>query len=287
MPVIATTSAKTCAWRSPFCPVVASSTSSTSSTGDCFSITRLILPSSSISPALFCSRPAVSIRTTSASSSAAARTASKATAAGSAPSRSLRMVGTPTRWPHVCSWSAAAARKVSAAPSTTSLSSATSTRASLPTVVVLPVPLTPTTRTTAGRSASRSTASERSMPGSTSRISSARSIARTCSGSFAPSTLTWVRSRSTSSVVGPTPTSAASRVSSTCSQVCSSNRSRESRSSKPWPSALFERASRARSRCSRPAEGAGRSIAGACSTSSLGLRSLLLRPGPLASSCGR
>ena len=55
--------------------------------------------------------------------------------------------------PQVCSWSAAAARKVSAAPSTTLRPSATRTRASLPQVVVLPVPLTPTTSTTAGRSA--------------------------------------------------------------------------------------------------------------------------------------
>jgi hypothetical protein len=64
-------------------------------------------------------------------------------------------VGTPTRSPQVCDWSAAAARNVSAAPSTTSLSSATRTRASLPTVVVLPVPLTPTTSTHAGRFSTR------------------------------------------------------------------------------------------------------------------------------------
>src|SRR5690625_7991061 len=38
-------------------------------------------------------------------------TASKATAAGSAPSRSERTVSTPTRAPQVASWSAAAARK--------------------------------------------------------------------------------------------------------------------------------------------------------------------------------
>ena len=100
----------------------------------------------------------MSMSTTSASSSAPALTASNATAAGSAPSRSERTVGTPTRAPQVSSWSAAAARKVSAAPRTTSLSSATSTRASLPTVVVLPVPLTPTTSTTAGRPSTRALA---------------------------------------------------------------------------------------------------------------------------------
>ena len=76
-------------------------------------------------------------------------TASKATEAGS-PASGPRTVRAPTRSPQVCSWSAAAARKVSAAPSTTLRPSATSTRASLPVVVVLPVPLTPTTSTTAG-----------------------------------------------------------------------------------------------------------------------------------------
>ena len=53
----------------PFWPVVASSTSSTSVTGACFSTTRLILPSSSISPDLVCSRPAVSTTTVSTSPS--------------------------------------------------------------------------------------------------------------------------------------------------------------------------------------------------------------------------
>ena len=136
----------------PFWPVVASSTSSTSSTGACFSITRLTLPSSSISPTLFCSRPAVSTRTTSTSLLDAVLDGLERDRGRVARRRGPRtVVGTPTRSPQVCSWSAAAARKVSAAPSSTSLSSATSTRASLPTVVVLPVPLTPTTSTTAGR----------------------------------------------------------------------------------------------------------------------------------------
>nr|CRL78401.1 hypothetical protein CPGR_02255 [Mycolicibacter nonchromogenicus] len=76
-------------------------------------------------------------------------TASKATAAGSPPS-APRTTSAPTRAAQVCNWSAAAARNVSAAPSTTRRPSATSTRASLPTVVVLPVPLTPTTNSTDG-----------------------------------------------------------------------------------------------------------------------------------------
>ena len=76
-------------------------------------------------------------------------TAWNATLAGSPPS-GPRTTSTPTRSPQVASWSTAAARKVSAAPSTTERSSATRIRASLPTVVVLPVPFTPTTRTTPG-----------------------------------------------------------------------------------------------------------------------------------------
>src|SRR5579864_5388689 len=109
MPVTSTTSANTRACRSPFCPVVASSTSSTSSTLVRFSMTRLTLPSSSIRPVLVCSRPAVSISTTSASDSMPWLTASKATLAGSAPSLSDRTVCAPTRSPQVCNWSTAAA----------------------------------------------------------------------------------------------------------------------------------------------------------------------------------
>ena len=118
--------------------------------------------------------------------------------------RSERIVGTPTRSPHVSSWSAAAARKVSAAPSTTSLSSATSTRASLPTVVVLPVPLTPTTRMTAGRPSMRDEAIRAvHRPGRRGRAapSSQASTSASLVGA-GPSTLTLVRSRSTSSCRG-------------------------------------------------------------------------------------
>ena len=102
--------------------------------------------------------------------------------------------------------------------------SATSTRASLPIVVVLPVPLTPTTRTTAGAPAGlpavEATGRHR---GSTSASSSSRSIARTASGSATPSTLTRVRSRSTSSARRRHARGRRrSRVSSTSSQVASS-----------------------------------------------------------------
>ncbi len=180
--------------------------------------------------------------------------------AGSPPS-GPRTVRTPTRSPHVCSWSAAAARNVSAAPTTTCLSSATSTRASLPTVVVFPVPFTPTTSTTAGCAPLRLTLSVRSSDGLTSAISSSRRISRACSLPT-PSTRTRVRSRSTSSCVGATPTSAVMRVVSMSSHASSSSLSRESSASSPLPSEPCDRARRARSRTSRPCADSGFSIVG-------------------------
>src|SRR5499433_3932951 len=179
IPVISTASANTLAWRSPFCPVVASSTSRTSSTVACRSMTRLILPSSSIRPVLVCSRPAVSTMTVSVRSSMACRTASNATLAGSSSSRSERTTGAPPRCPQVSRWSAAAARKVSAAPSRTVWPSPMSARASLPQVDVLPVPLTPTMSTTAGRSPCLATCSDLSMSGPTCSIRSCLSSPRT------------------------------------------------------------------------------------------------------------
>ena len=56
----------------------------------------------------------------------------------------------PERSAQILSWSTAAARKVSAAPNTTAWPSLRNFLASFPTVVVLPTPLTPTTRTTMG-----------------------------------------------------------------------------------------------------------------------------------------
>src|SRR3954454_3743174 len=177
IPVTSTISENTRAWTRPFCPVVASSTSSPSETGACFSITRLTLPSSSISPALFCSRPAVSTITVSTPWSVASWTAWNATLAGSEPS-GPRTTSTPTRSPHVASWSTAAARNVSAAPSRTVRSSATRIRASRPTNVVLPVPLTPTTKTTPGFPSAPETCRRRSRSGPSSCSSSSRSTAR-------------------------------------------------------------------------------------------------------------
>src|SRR6266566_5926116 len=259
MPVTSTTSANTRAWRSPFCPVVASSTSRTSSTVVFFSTTRLTLPSSSISPTLVCRRPAVSMTTTSTPLSVPWLTASKATLAGSAPSRSARTVSAPTRCPHVCNWSAAAARNVSAAPSSTVYPSPISARASFPQVVVLPVPFTPTMRMTAGTPLCGEVRSDRSVSSPSWVSNSPRSSARTSSGPRTPSTLTLVRRSSTISRAGTTPTSAVISTSSISSQVSSSSRSLDSRFSSAEPTELCDLASRARSRTRRPADGGGRS----------------------------
>ena len=191
-----------------------------------------------------------------------ADTASKATLAGSAWSLSERMTCAPTRSPQVCSWSAAAARKVSAAPSTTVCPSPTSDLASLPQVVVLPVPLTPTTSTTAGRPSCRWVRSARLAEVSTWASSSVLSISRTSSVVRVPSTLTLVRRSAVICRAGVTPTSAVISTSSSSSQVSSSSRSRDSRASRALPKPLCDRASRARSRTIRPAEGGGFSRAG-------------------------
>jgi hypothetical protein len=81
-----------------------------------------------------------------------------------------------------------------------------------------------------------------------------------------PSTLTRVRSRSTSSVLASTPRSARMRVSSTSSHASSSSPPRESNASRAFPIAVLLRASRARSRARRPRAEAGRSRVGSSST---------------------
>src|SRR6476661_161136 len=283
-PVTSTASVNTRAWTTPFWPVVASRTSSTSVTGACFSTTRLTLPSSSIRPDLVCSRPAVSMTTVSTSPSVPVRAASKATDAGSPPSRP-RTVSTPTRSPHVSSWSAAAARNVSAAPRTTLLPSPTSTRAILPTVVVLPAPLTPTTRTTPGRPPCRSVPSVRSRSGPRTATSSSTSSSRRSAPDAVASTIDFVRSRSTIWVVAATPTSAARRTSSSSSQSSSVSFSRVRTVSSPRPSEDCDRASRERSRTSRPADGGGVSKASPGSGSAGGSSTVGGASGWTASGC--
>ena len=82
--------------------------------------------------------------------------ASKITDEGSPPSLP-RTTGALTRAPHSSSCSVAAARKVSPAPSSTDLPCALSFAASLPIVVVLPLPFTPMVRSTNGLALPKST----------------------------------------------------------------------------------------------------------------------------------
>jgi hypothetical protein len=91
----------------------------------------------------------VSTSSTSASRDVAAFTASKTTAAGSAPA-TWWMTSTSIRRPHSWSCSMAAARKVSAAAMSTRLPSALSLAAIFAVLVVLPAPLTPSIRMTEG-----------------------------------------------------------------------------------------------------------------------------------------
>jgi hypothetical protein len=112
-------------------------------------ITRTIFASSSIRSCRFCNRPAVSIISRSAPSARALVSASKASEAGSDPSGAVS-TGTPARLPQICNCSTAAARNVSPAAITTDLPAALNWLASLPIVVVLPDPFTPTTSTTCG-----------------------------------------------------------------------------------------------------------------------------------------
>ncbi len=119
-PVSGTTPLKASTWPMAFCPVVASSTSSVAcgALGSSLRRTRTIFSSSAISPALFCKRPAVSIKRTSAPEARAFSSASKARPAASAPVLPAT-TSVPVRRPQTWSCSMAAARNVSPAASTT------------------------------------------------------------------------------------------------------------------------------------------------------------------------
>ena len=202
--------------------------------------------------ALFCRRPAVSMMSTSTFSSLALAPASNATDAGSAPSLSERTTGTPTFAPQVSSWSAAAARKVSAAPSMTCLPSETSSRDSLPAVVVLPVPFTPTMMMTLGLFApSLSALRRRSVSVPTSFSSLSFSAARTSAGSDWPAIRASLRSSSTSCSLASAPTSASRRVSSTSSQSASESWSLARMLNRALPNGLPDLDRRALRRCMR------------------------------------
>ncbi len=169
-----------------------------------------------------CSRPAVSTSTRSASRLAAELMASNTTDPGSAPSwpRTMPAPVTSAQW---ASCSAAAARNVSAAASTTRRPTSLSRCATLAIVVVFPTPFTPTNIQTLGSpsvdarwrilspssSSATSSACSNPMSASVSEVFSLRARSRT--------------SPRMRSVVG-TPTSARRSVSSRSSQVSSSMR---------------------------------------------------------------
>ena len=150
-PVTSATRPKISTWLIAFWPTVASRTRSTAcgAPGSTFFMTRMIFFSSAISSARFCRRPAVSISITPAPRSRAALIASKATAEASPP-RLRAMTGHPMRSPQTRNCSIAAARNVSPAASRTLFPLLAYRAASLPMVVVLPEPFTPTTRMTKG-----------------------------------------------------------------------------------------------------------------------------------------
>ena len=110
---------------------------------------RRIFSSSFIRFTRVCNRPAVSMRIGSRPFALPDEIASKTTAAGSAPA-CARIKSTPARRAQTSSCSTAAARNVSAAQMSGFSPWRLRRFASLPTVVVLPVPLTPTIRVTLG-----------------------------------------------------------------------------------------------------------------------------------------
>ena len=124
-------------------------------------------------------------------------------------------MSTPARAAQISSCSTAAARKVSAAQMSGCRPSFLSTLASLPTVVVLPVPFTPTMSQTVGEDAVRSAG--RSTPRKTARISSL-----TRSRRLSPDRTRFLMAATIRSVAG-TPTSAEMRSSSSASIVSTSS----------------------------------------------------------------
>ena len=188
-----------------------------------------------------CRRPAVSTMTTSRPRACAASIASKATAAGSAPCVEPTK-SAPARFAQISSCSSAAARKVSAAATTTEWPWSRRRDASLPIVVVFPVPLTPTTRITVG-------SSPRARDG---RSPSAVIISSTSSWRPWTSSPSFAGSRAsscwTSSTVAGTPTSARISASSTRSHDSASAGLKKS----SWVSALRLPASDSRRRPNQP-----------------------------------
>ena len=132
----------------------------TCASGYSLSITLSIFLSSSIRLAFTCSLPAVSTISTSVFLAFAEAIASYTTAEGSAPSVCFTIF-TLALSAQVVSWSLAAALKVSPAATMTDFPSFCNFLASLPIVVVLPTPFTPTIIITVGGVISTGSASVR------------------------------------------------------------------------------------------------------------------------------
>ena len=150
-PVTPTAAANCLAWIRPFCPVVASMTSSTSVTwpgralGHPAHLFQLLHQVDlGVEPAGGVGQHEVGLP----GRGPLARRRRRPRP-GRRP-RCPRTRSAPTRLAHSSSWSAAAARKVSPAAMTTERPAAASRRPSLPMVVVLPTPLTPTNSHTLG-----------------------------------------------------------------------------------------------------------------------------------------
>ena len=177
-------------------------------------MTRRTFSSSVMRFVCVCNRPAVSTITTSRLRARPASTASNATAAGSAP-RGEPTKSASARCAQISSCSSAAARNVSAAPTSTDRPCSRSFCASLPIVVVFPVPFTPTTRTTVG-------CAETSNAGGAPKTASTSSARASASRPTAPR----ASSRRTSSAVACTPTSLRINASSSRSHAASSPESK-------------------------------------------------------------
>src|SRR6185369_2221434 len=222
----ASSNALTCA--SAFWPVLPSITSSTSCGADAsaFWTTRLIFLSSSIRCSWVGSRPAVSTSTTSLPRALPAVTASKVTAAGSPPS--WLTISTMLRSAQIASCSRAAARKVSAAASSTDAFSPARCLVSLPIDVVLPDPFTPATMMIVGRCSPMTSVFS---SGRNNCVSESARMFLTCTGRVAP--LAWTRRLTSSSRywVAFTPVSAISSALSSSSyrwsSICAPVKTRE------------------------------------------------------------
>ena len=145
----------------------------------------------------------------------------------------------------------------------TCLPSETSRRESLPAVVVLPVPFTPTMMMTLGLFApSLSALRRRSTSVPTSFSSLSFSAARTSAGSDWPAMRASLRSSSTSCSLASAPTSASRRVSSTSSQSASESWSLARMLNRALPNGLPDLDRRALRRCMRVPAASGVSTAG-------------------------